>query len=220
MRTPAPSSRHRSNLAADPAVTATSAPSARTIWMAWVPIPLAPPCTKTSSPAASPAVMTRLDHTVQATSGSPAASCRLTPAGSGSTCAAGTATYCAYPPPASRAQTCCPATRPVTPSPTAAMVPDTSRPMMSLVPGGGGYLPAAWSRSARFTPAALTAITTSPAPAETSGTSATTSRPEVSVTIARMRSRYFRSRPGPAARLAGGGVAERPNALALKARVG
>ena len=31
------------------------------------------------------------------------------------------------------------------------MVPDTSMPRISLAPGGGGYLPAACSRSARLT---------------------------------------------------------------------
>ncbi len=79
------------------------------------------------------------------------------------TWAAGTATYSAYPPPASKAQTRCPTAHPVTPSPTSAIVPDTSKPRISLAPGGGGYLPAACSRSARFTPAAPTLISTSPA---------------------------------------------------------
>ena len=42
------------------------------------------------------------------------------------------------------------------------MTPETSRPMMSLAPFGGGYLPAACNRSARLIPAATTSIRTSP----------------------------------------------------------
>ena len=91
----APSSPHRSILAAEPAVAATVAPSARATWIAWLPIPLAPPCTRMISPGLSRAVSTRLDHTVQAASGRPAASAMLTPSGIGITWAAGTATYCA-----------------------------------------------------------------------------------------------------------------------------
>ena len=49
--------------------------------------------------------MNTLDHTVQTTSGSAAASTNETPAGTGSSCAAGTATCSAYPPPESSAHT-------------------------------------------------------------------------------------------------------------------
>ena len=49
----APSSRHLASLAAEPAVHATRAPSARPTWMAIVPMPLAPPCTSSVSPGAS-----------------------------------------------------------------------------------------------------------------------------------------------------------------------
>ncbi len=57
-----------------------------------VPIPEEPPCTSSHWPARNPAVMTTLDHTVHTTSGSPAASTRSMPSGTGSTCVAGTAT--------------------------------------------------------------------------------------------------------------------------------
>ena len=56
------------------------------------------------------------------------------------------------------------ATSRVTSSPTAATTPETSMPSISLAPGGGGYWPAACSRSARLTPAAPTLISTSPRP--------------------------------------------------------
>ena len=72
--------------------------------------------------------MKTLDHTVQVTSGNAAASSRLTPAGTGSSWPAGTATFSAYPPPVSRAQTSSPTDQPSTPSPSCAMRPLTSRP--------------------------------------------------------------------------------------------
>ena len=56
--------------------------------------------------------MNTLDHTVQATSGRAAAVTRSTPCGTGITCPAGTATFSAYPPPASRAQTWSPTDQP------------------------------------------------------------------------------------------------------------
>src|ERR1700739_3791541 len=186
----APSWRQNSSFSADPAVTATRAPSARATWIAWVPMPLAPPCISSSWPLLRWAVITRFDHTVQAPSGNPAASTRSTPSGIGITWPAGTATYWAYPPPASRAQTSCPTDHSVTPEPALApiseMTPDTSMPMISLAPGGGGYLPAACSTSARLTPAAATLISTSPGPAVTSGTSCQDSCSEDSATMARM----------------------------------
>ncbi len=58
-----------------------------------VPIPELPPWISTVCRARRPAVITRLDHTVQVTSGRPAAVTRSTPAGTGSTCAAGAATF-------------------------------------------------------------------------------------------------------------------------------
>jgi hypothetical protein len=69
----APSSLHTSSLAGEPAVTATRLPSARAIWMACVPIPLAPPWINTTWPADRSAVITKLDHTVHVTSGRAAA---------------------------------------------------------------------------------------------------------------------------------------------------
>jgi hypothetical protein len=66
-------------------VVATWAPSARPTWIAWVPIPPDPPCTSSSSPAASPAWRTTVDHTVQATSGTPPAITTSTPGGNGIT---------------------------------------------------------------------------------------------------------------------------------------
>ncbi|SLH14943.1 Uncharacterised protein [Mycobacteroides abscessus subsp. abscessus] len=93
--TSAPSSRQRSSFSADPAVTATRAPRCRATWMAWVPMPLPPPWISTSCPACRPAVITRFDHTVAATSGRPAAAARSIPSGTGSTWVAGTTTLSA-----------------------------------------------------------------------------------------------------------------------------
>ena len=57
-----------------------------------VPMPDEPPCTSRVWPGSRLAVMKTLDHTVQTTSGSAAASSRATPAGTGSTWLAGTQT--------------------------------------------------------------------------------------------------------------------------------
>ena len=48
--TSAPSSRHASSFAADPAVTMTRAPTCRASWIAMVPMPDDPPCTSSVSP--------------------------------------------------------------------------------------------------------------------------------------------------------------------------
>src|SRR5690606_5567549 len=84
-------------------------------------------------------------------------------------------TCSAYPPPSSSATTRSPVDHPVTASPTAAIVPDTSRPGQSGAPGGGGYEPARCSRSARFTPAEATCTTTSSGPGVWSGSVETVS---------------------------------------------
>ena len=82
--------------------------------------------------------MKTLDHTVHATSGSAAASTSETPAGTGISWPAGTATRAAYPPPVRSAQTSSPTAHPSTPSPSCAMVPLHSRPMISELPSGDG----------------------------------------------------------------------------------
>ena len=55
-------------------MTATRAPACLASWIAIVPMPLPPPWTSSVSPAASPAVRKTLEYTVQAVSGSAAAS--------------------------------------------------------------------------------------------------------------------------------------------------
>ena len=75
-----------------PAVVNTRAPARAASWMAIVPMPLEPPCTRKASPRRSPASMNTFDQTVQVTSGSAAAVASSTPAGRGSSCPAGTAT--------------------------------------------------------------------------------------------------------------------------------
>src|SRR6476620_1569751 len=106
--------------------------------MAMVPIPLDPPCTSSVCQGRRLAVMKTLDQTVHTTSGSAAASTRLTPEGTGRSCPAGTATFSAYPPPASSAQTWSPTAQPGTSLPTAETVPLTSSPGYPDAPGGGG----------------------------------------------------------------------------------
>ncbi|SKV22865.1 Uncharacterised protein [Mycobacteroides abscessus subsp. abscessus] len=73
-----------------------------------------------------------------AVSGRAAAAVMLTPLGTGSTWVAATFTRSAYPPPAISAHTASPGTQPCTAGPTSAIWPETSRPGISLTPGGGG----------------------------------------------------------------------------------
>ena len=124
----APSSAQRASFSVLPAVTATVAPTALASWIAIVPMPLEPPCTSSVSPGRRWAIMKTFDQTVQVTSGSAAAVTRSTPSGTGSSWPAGTATFSAYPPPASSAHTSSPTDQPDTPAPSAAIRPEHSRP--------------------------------------------------------------------------------------------
>ena len=83
-----------------------------------------------------------LDQTVQATSTTLAASARLYPAGMGSSWPSGTVAYSLYPPPESRTATSSPGCQ-GEPSGRVAplgssITPAASRPMMFVVPRGGG----------------------------------------------------------------------------------
>ena len=60
-------------------------PEAVAIWMAVVPMPLAPPCTSIRWPVSRPPTMTMFDQTVHVVSISPPASTRSTPSGTGAT---------------------------------------------------------------------------------------------------------------------------------------
>jgi hypothetical protein len=60
-------------LSAEPAVASTRAPSALASWIAVVPMPLDPPCTRNHSPAARRPRSNTLFHTVKKVSGSAAA---------------------------------------------------------------------------------------------------------------------------------------------------
>lgn len=86
---------------------------------------------------AQAATMNTFDQTVETTSGRAAAVTRSTPAGTGSSWPAGTATRCAYPPPASSAHTSSPTDQPDTPGPIAEIRPEHSRPGWGEAPGGG-----------------------------------------------------------------------------------
>lgn len=62
--------------------------------------------------------------------------------GIGMRSSSGTTTYSAYPPPGSKAMTLSSSFQSLlTPGPRLSTVPATSRPIMSLSPGGGGYSP-------------------------------------------------------------------------------
>ncbi len=124
-----------------PAVAKTRLPWATASWMAIVPMPELPPCTRKVSPGTSAAAGARsstIDQTVQATSGSAAALIRSRPAGTRISCTAGTQTRSAYPPPVSSAHTSSPTCQPVTPSPRPAIRPLHSSPRIGEAPGGGG----------------------------------------------------------------------------------
>src|SRR5690625_431635 len=108
-------------------------------------------------------------QTVNRPSGSAAASTIDQPGGTGRQWSAGARASSAYPPPGTRAQTASPTCQVVTPSPQATMRPATSSPRMGEASGGGGYAPCRCSRSGRLTPAAQTAINTSPGPGRGSG---------------------------------------------------
>src|ERR1039457_1702933 len=160
--------RHFSSL---PAVANTVAPNARASWIAVLPMPLVPPCTRMLSPAVRCPSWKTLAQTVKKVSGMPAASCMEIPRGAGRHCTPGARQYSAYPPPGTSAQTRSPSRQPESGA-AAAMVPATSNPRTGDVPGGGGYWPARCSTSGRFTPAASTRISTSPGPGTGVGTSA------------------------------------------------
>ena len=84
--------RHFSSL---PAVVKTVAPNARASWIAVVPMPLVPPCTRKRSPAARCPSWKTLAQTVKKVSGMPAASSMERPFGTGRHCTPGARQYSA-----------------------------------------------------------------------------------------------------------------------------
>src|SRR6185312_860362 len=85
-------------------------------------------------------------------------------------------TRSAYAPPAIDI-TRSPTARPVTRSPTSRISPAQSSPPIGRPDPRASYVPRRMSRSARFTDAARTAMTTLPGPASGSGASPSSSRP-------------------------------------------
>src|SRR5450631_4007578 len=75
---------------------------------------------------------------------------------------AGAATFEANPPKPQNTRARSPTDQPVTPGPTAAMVPATSLPGTNGVGGFSWYLPWQIKPSTKFTPAAATSMTTIP----------------------------------------------------------
>jgi hypothetical protein len=136
--TSAPSRVQNSIFSALPTVHTTFALCATASWIAIVPIPDAPPCTSSHSRFERCAAMKTFDQTVAVVSGSAAALTRSTPSGTDRTWGAGTATFAAYPPPASRAHTWSPTDHVVTSEPTSETTPEHSMPRMPGAPGGGG----------------------------------------------------------------------------------
>jgi hypothetical protein len=167
----APSCTHAAHLSSVRDVAKTRWPRAAASCMAVTPMPLVPPCTSRVSAAprgplpSMPRSNTAL-QTVKKVSGRHAAVIMSSPLGIGRHCPIGTATYSAYPPPATRAHTPSPTERPnwlssceTSPS---EMTPATSKPGMSVIPGGGGYFPSRCSTSGRLIPEAATRTSTSP----------------------------------------------------------
>ena len=162
--------RTASAFSGEPTEVITFAPNAFANWIAASPSPLAPACTKTVSPSLICASRKRFRYAVANTSGSEAASAIDNPAGTGRTIPSGTAIFSAYPPPPSNAHTSSPAFQRL-PAGAERTTPATSSPIHSGHPGGGGYFPARWSRSARFSAAARIFSRTSPSFGTGSGTS-------------------------------------------------
>ena len=95
--------------------------------------------------------------------------------GIGSTRAACTATFSAKPPQPSEPMTRWPGFKCVMPTPTLSITPATSPPGANGRSGLNWYLSSMISASGKFTPAAFTAMTTSPSPATGSGVSVSSS---------------------------------------------
>ena len=151
--TSAPSRFTNTAFSSEPTVVTTFAPFALASWIAAMPSPLAPAWMKTVSPDRMPPSMQRLRYDVANASGIAAASAIDKPSGTGSTMPAGTATRSAYPPPPRSAQTLSPIFHRESEG-ACKTTPATSRPIHSGQPGGGGYSPSRWSRSARLSAAA------------------------------------------------------------------
>src|SRR5262245_44859045 len=153
------------------------APPARPSWMAAEPTPPAPAWTSSVSPGCSRARWKRPTHPVWYVmmSADAATSSRL--AGTGNACGA-RASVCSDRPPHGRigmAATRWPASRPVTPVPTACTVPATSRPGENGRAGRSWYWPRQYSASGKFRADAATSISTCPGPGSGAGTSSSTS---------------------------------------------
>src|SRR3989454_6721362 len=120
-------------------------------------------------------------------SGMPPASTRSSGSGTRAQWAAATVRSSAWPPPAMIPITRSPGQGWATAEPTASTVPANSRPGMSAgAPGGAGYRPARWSRSARLMPAPATRTRTWSAAGSGMGRSSITRRPPSWMTRARM----------------------------------
>ena len=86
---------HTLHFSAEPAVAITLAPNALASWMAVVPMPLVPPCTRNHSPAASRPRSNTLFQTVKKVSGTAAARTMSSPAGMGRAMLSSAMAYCA-----------------------------------------------------------------------------------------------------------------------------
>jgi hypothetical protein len=89
----APRSSQARHFSALPAVAKTRAPKARASWIAVVPMPEEPPCTRKDSPAWRPPRSKTLDQTVKKVSGRAAASAKSSPSGTGRHWTAGAVQY-------------------------------------------------------------------------------------------------------------------------------
>ena len=116
-----------------------SAPAALASWRAAVATPEPTAWMRTAAPGRSPPMVNMASWAVMPASGRAPASVRLMPAGTRSSIRSWAMAYSACASPAAMAMTGSPTFQPVTPSPSAATSPASSRPgTSSRKPGGGG----------------------------------------------------------------------------------
>ena len=165
-------------------VVMTRAPNAFASGMAALARPDLPAGMNAVCPGCKCPSMNRFRYDVANASGSAAASIRLKPFGTGMSIFSFTAAYCAYPPPPSSAHTRSPARHFATFSPVLTITPAISSPIQGGQPGGEGYLPCRWRRSARLSAAAWTLTSTSSSAISGVGTSTQWNAPLLSVSMA------------------------------------
>ncbi|MCY1223401.1 hypothetical protein D9M72_355260 [compost metagenome] len=149
------------------------APISEAIWIAAIATPPEAPLTSTDSPATRRPLVTSASCAVIKTLGNAAASIHDRPSGTGISANGSATTYSAWQPrpwPITRS----PLRQPLTPSPTSAISPANSTPVVMVLPERSSF---AWLISPRLRPAARTLTSTCPAAATGTGISCTSTLP-------------------------------------------